>query len=60
MVKKTNTSMTIDSFVLKAARRRAEIERRSVSSLIEFLLWKHCQAQGDFRDLTKAKASRRA
>lgn len=60
MPSKVNTSMTIDSLVLKAARRRAKIEHRSLSSLMELLLWKHCHDSGDFRDLTKAKASRKA
>lgn len=59
MPSKVNTSMTIDSLVLKAARRRAKIEHRSLSSLMELLLWKHCHDSGDFRDRAKDKASRK-
>lgn len=57
---KTNSSITIDPLILKAAKRRAKIECRSFSSLCEFVLWKYCADHGDFRDRAKDKASRKA
>lgn len=57
---KTNTSATIDTHILKAAKRRAKLECRSFSSLMEFVLWKYCADHGDFRDRAKDKASRKA
>lgn len=56
---KTNTSLTIDPLILKAAKRRAKTECRSFSSLCEFVLWRYCHDAGDFRDRAKAKASRK-
>jgi len=60
MASKTNSSVTIDPVVMKAGKRRAKIECRSFSSLVEYLLWKHCHESGDFRDRAKDKASRKA
>lgn len=56
---KTNTSATIDTFILKTAKKRAKLECRSFSSLMEFALWKYCADHGDFRDRAKDKALRK-
>jgi len=58
-LRKANTSVTIDSAVLKAAKRQAKIEHRSLSSLVELCLWTHCQAH-DLRSRAAVKASRKA
>lgn len=57
---KTNVSITVNNAVLEASKRGAALECRSFSSLVEFLLWQHCQTKNYFRARTKAKASRKA
>lgn len=58
--RKTNTSVTLDSAVLRDAKRLAKQEHRSLSSFVEHSLWLRIQDSHIREDDARGKAAAKA